>query len=450
MMITKRCLPRRTFLRGVGVSLALPLLDSMVPALSALATTPARPVRRLGVVYLPNGIVMEQWTPALEGDGFALTPILQPLAPFRDRLVVLTNLAAREAFPLPGEGAGDHARASATFLTGVHVKKTEGADLRAGISMDQVAAREVGRETQLASLEMTLDSPEFMGSCDAGYSCAYANSVAWRSPTTPLPMEADPRAVFERLFGDSGTTDPRERLARIVENRSVLDSVGEKVASLRGTLGPGDQRKLAEFLDAVRDVERRIEKAAEQSARELPVVNQPAGIPPTFEEYAKLMFDLQVLAYQCDLTRVFTLMMGREVSSRTYPEIGVPDPHHPLSHHQGDTEKIAKVAKINVYHATMFGYFLERLRTTADGDGSLLDHAMIVYGGAISDGNQHLHDNLPILVAGGGGGIKGGRHLRFPKDTPVTNLYVTLLDKMGVPAERLGDSTGRLEHLTEM
>jgi hypothetical protein len=449
MIITRLHMPRRTFLRGVGATLALPLLDSMVPALAAARTTAAKAVPRLGVVYVPNGIHMNLWTPEADGAGFAFTPILKPVEAFRDRLLLLTGMSDKPGNALPGEGAGDHARASATFLTGVHAKKTDGADLRAGVSLDQIAAQHLGRETQLGSLELALDSNEFLGACDAGYSCAYSNTLCWRTPTTPLPMESDPRAVFERLFGTSDSTDLAARRARIEEEKSILDAVTAKVSDLKRRLGARDNLKLDEYLSAIRDVERRIQKAEEQSGRQLPVVERPAGIPSTFEEHARLMFDLQVLAYQTDLTRVITFMMGREVSSRAYPEIGVPDPHHPLSHHQQDTGKIEKLIKINVFHMQMFAYYLEKLRNTPDGDGSLLDSVMIVYGSGMSDGNSHSHLNLPILLAGGGGGqLSGGRHLRYERDTPHTNLFVSLLEKLGIPTESFGDSNGKAEHLS--
>jgi hypothetical protein len=447
MIVTKKSLPRRTFLRGVGAALALPLLDGMVPAFAAAAGKTNAP-RRLGVFYLPNGVIMDTWTPAAEGAGFEWTPTLAPLAPFRDQVLVLSGLVNKPAIPYPNEGAGDHARASATFLTGVHAKKTEGADIQAGISMDQIAAKQLGKETQLASLEMTLEYTEMLGACDAGYACAYSNTIAWRSPTTPLPMEIDPRAVFERLFGDGGSTDRESRLNRIAEDRSILDSLSQDVARLSQRLGARDRSKLGEYLEAIRDVERRIQRAEEQSSRELPVIEQPAGVPATFEEQAKLMFDLLALSYQADLTRVSTFMMGHEVSSRAYPEIGVPDAHHPLSHHQGDKDKIVKCAKVNLLHMQMFSYFVEKLRSTPDGDGSLLDHSLLMYGGGISDGNQHSHLNLPILLLGGAGQFKGGRHIKYPQNTPLANLHLSVLDKLGVPVDSFGDSTGQLALLS--
>ncbi len=451
MFISQKHLPRRTVLRGLGASLALPLLDGMVPAYAALRNTAANPVRRLGVCYVPNGMEMRAWTPAGDGRGFDFSQILRPLEPFRSQVNVLTGLADKVAVPRPGEGIGDHARASATFLTGVHVKKTEGADIRAGISIDQIAARQLGAETQLASLELGVDSVETLGACDAGYSCAYTNTIAWRTATTPLPMENDPRAVFERLFGSTDSTDVAARLARIRQDRSVLDYVGDRVAGLQQTLGPGDRTKLDQYFDAVRDVERRIQMAEEQSDREIPLFEQPAGIPDTFEAHSRLMFDLLALAYQTDLTRVGTFMLSREVSGRAYPEIGVPDSHHGCSHHQNDPAKLEKLAKINTFHMQQFAYFLDKLQSTPDGDGTLLDHSMLIYGSGISDGNIHFHMDLPVVMVGGGGGtLKGGRHLRYANDTPLTNLYVSVLGKLGVPVEQFGDSTGKLEYLSEI
>ena len=451
MFISQKHLPRRTVLRGLGASLALPLLDGMVPAYAALRKTAANPVRRLGVCYVPNGMEMRAWTPGGEGRELELSQILQPLAPFRGQTNVLTGLADKVAVPRPGEGIGDHARASATFLTGVHVKKTEGADIRAGVSMDQIAARQLGAETQLASLELGVDSVETLGACDAGYSCAYTNTIAWRTATTPLPMENDPRAVFERLFGSTDSTDVAARLARIRQDRSVLDYVGDRVAGLQQTLGPGDRTKLDQYFDAVRDVERRIQMAEEQSDREIPLFEQPAGIPDTFAAHSRLMFDLLGLAYQTDMTRVGTFMLSREVSGRAYPEIGVPDSHHGCSHHQNDPAKLEKLAKINTFHMQQFAYFLDKLQSTPDGDGTLLDHSMLIYGSGISDGNIHFHMDLPVVMVGGGGGtLKGGRHLRYTDDTPLTNLYVSVLGKLGIPVEQFGDSTGKLEYLSEI
>ena len=441
MIVTKKAIGRRTVLRGIGATLALPLLDSMVPALTALGQTAARRVNRLSVVYVPNGMRMEHWTPAAEGTAFELTQILQPLAPFRDRVLVLSGLSSGGGL----QSSGVHARASTKFLTDTTPKFTQGSDLSAGVSIDQLAAAEIGRETPLGSLELALESGE-TGTCDVGFSCAYTNTISWRGQTTPLPMEHNPRAVFERLFGDSGSSDPAARRARIGKNKSILDSVMQKVTRLERTLGPGDSVQIREYLDAIRDVERRIQKVEERSAEELPAVDQPVGVPATFEEHARLMFDLQILAYQSDLTRVITFMIGREFSGRSYPEIGAPDAHHPTSHHQGDPEKLAKLTKINTYHATQFAYYLDRLRSTRDGDGSLLDHVTIVYGAGMSDSNAHSPLNLPILLVGGGAG-RGGRHIKYLANTPLANLHVTLLDQLGVKMDRFVDSTGVLPEL---
>lgn len=450
MMLTRKAIPRRTVLRGLGATLALPLLDGMVPALTAQRRTAAAPARRLSIVYVPNGMEMSRWTPVADGGGFDLPPILQPLEPFRAQLLVLSRLDCQPAMPLPGEGNGDHARAGGAFLTGVHPRKTEGPDIEAGTSIDQLVAQELGRETPLASLELAIEPSDLLGACDTGYSCAYVNTICWRASRTPLPMENNPRALFERLFGD-GTASPEARAARMQHEQSLLDAVREETHRLERGLGTGDRRKLTEYLDAIRDIERRIQRAEARGVQELPIQDAPEGIPDTYEEHVKLMFDLQVLAYQADLTRVITFMMAREVSSKPYPEIGVPDPHHPLSHHQGDPEKLAKMARINTFHTRLFAHFLEKLRATPDGSGSLLDHLMIVYGSGMSESNQHLHDNLPILLVGGGGGsIKGNRHVVYRTGTPVTNLYLTLLDKLGVAAERFGDSTGRVELLSDV
>ena len=436
MIITKKSIPRRMMLRGIGASLALPLLDGMVPAATPLRKTAAKPVRRLGVVYVPNGMMMDHWTPSTEGTEFDFPTILEPLEPFRDSVQVLSGMRGKDA-------QGPHARASTRFLTGVVSKRDDGSSLRAGISMDQVAGRVLGRQTQLATLELGLDGRDFAGSCDEGFSCAYTNTISWVNETTPLLMEINPRVVFERLFGDSGSTDPDVRRARLAKDASLLDSVTERAGDLSRELGPRDRAKLSQYLEAVRDIERRIQMAEEQSGRELPVVDQPAGIPNTFGEHAKLMFDLLALAYETDLTRVATFMMGREITGRTYPEIGVPDAHHPISHHQKDPVKLEKLRKINRYHVELFSEFIARLASTPDGDGTLLDNAMIVYGAGMSDSNSHGSYNLPILLAGGAAGA-GGRHVNYPEDTPLANLHLSLLDKMGVPIEALGDATGRL------
>jgi hypothetical protein len=444
MMILKKSIPRRTVLRGIGATLALPFLDAMSPAFQDSA---ARPPMKFGVVYVPNGIVREKWTPIGEGPDFRLGSIMEPLAPFREHLFIPGGLEQRNANAQPGEALAPHSRSSSAFLTGVHPKATEGDDLRAGISVDQIAAQQIGKHSRLASLEMSLDTPDPAGACEPLYACTYMNTLCWRSPTTPLPMENQPRAIFERLFGDSESTDPAERLRRIREQRSLLDAMTEEVGSFKQRLGPADGAKLAEYLDAIRDVERRIQIAETDPAPDLPDLHRPSGIPASFEAYARLMFDLQVLAYQTGLTRVVTFMMAHERSVRTYAEIGVPESHHPLSHHKGDPKVIEKVAQINTFHVRLFAYLLERMRATPDGDGSLLDHTVLLYGSALNDGNLHTTDNLPILTAGGNLGSKGGRYTRYPSGTPMTNLYLTILDKLGAPVEQFGDSTGRLKLL---
>ncbi len=450
MIITKKAIPRRTVLRGLGTAVALPLLDGMVPALTALGQTAAALKPRLGVVYVPHGAVMNNWTPAQEGAGFEFTPILQPLEGFRDHLTVLSGLDHKPAAQMPGDPAGGHGRITGAFLTGVHAKPTEGADFKAGKSMDQIAAEHLGQQTQLASLEVGIGLPEFGGACDAGFSCAYISTLAWSTPTTPLPMEGNPRAVFERLFGDGTSTDPAARRERREKDRSILDAVTQKVARLQDGLGTADRAKLTDYLAAVRDVERRIQRAEADADRELPVVDRPsASIPSSFDEYVKVMFDLQVLAYQADLTRIATFLLTPELTAQTYPQIGVPDPHHALSHHENNPENLAKLVKVQTYHATLFSYYLEKLRATPDGDGSLLDQVMVVYGSGMSNSNLHNIQKLPILLAGGGAGqLRGNRHLRYADETPLTNLYMTLLDKMDVRVDRFGDSTGRLEGLS--
>jgi hypothetical protein len=437
MIVTKKAIRRRTVLRGIGTTLALPLLDCMVPAMTASANTPAAPINRFGVVYVPNGMVMEHWTPAAEGTAFDLPATLQPLARFRSQMHILTGLQ--------NKGVGIHENGSTRFLTGVAPRSTQGSDLHAGVSADQLAARELGKQTQLASLELSLEVGESTGTCGTGFSCAYTNTLSWRTPTTPLPVEDNPRIVFERLFGDSSSTTAASRQALNRETQSVIDGVLSKVARLQRAVGARDRAKLDEYLEAVRDVERRVQKAEQQSAAELPRMDRPAGIPDTFEGHAKLMFDLQVLAYQCDLTRVITFMLGREFSGRTYPQLGITDPHHPLSHHQNKPESLDKLAKIQAYHAGVFAYYLDRLQSTPDGDGSLLDHLMLIYGGGLSDSQTHSAEDLPIVLFGGGAGtLKGGRHTKYPGTTPMPNLHVALLQKLGLPIERLGDSSGAL------
>lgn len=444
MMIFKKTIPRRTFLRGVGTTLALPLLDGMIPAFASTPDTP-KPATRMTFFYVPNGAIMDQWTPAAEGAAFELTPILEPLAAFRDHLLVLSGLDNNEAWGLPGiDVAGEHPRASAAFLTGVHVY-SRAREPRAGISVDQVIAQQFAEQTQLASLELGIEPAEI--TCDGG--CSYTNTICWRNDTTPLPMENQPRTVFERLFGASDTTNPAEQQARIRTNRSILDTATQEVARLLRDVGPSDRIKVNQYLEALRDVERRIQIAEEQSHRELPSLQRPAGVPPTFTEHIQLMMDLLTLAYQTDMTRVGTLQVGHEMSNQPYPDLGISDPYHPLTHHQGDPEKIAKALRVNIFHAELFAYLLEKLRSTPDGDGSLLDHSMLVYGSGLSDGNKHLPVDLPVLLVGGEAHrIRGNRHLRYPKGTPLMNLYLTLLDKLEIPLERFGDSNGKLDLLS--
>jgi hypothetical protein len=442
MMVFRRAVPRRTFLRGAGTALALPLLDAMWPAFGSAQTSP-RAATRLAFFAVPNGIIMDRWTPPAPGRGFPLTPVLEPLAAFRDRMVVLSGLANNEARKLEFEIAGDHPRACSAYLTAVHPKMTSGADILCGVSIDQVAAGELGARTQLPSLEIGLETP-MVGACESAYSCVYYNTISWRSATTPLPMENRPRAVFERLVGDS--TDPAERAARIRENRSILDLVADDLRRLMQSVGAGDRLKLDQYADAVRSVERQIQIADAQGPADLPDMDKPIGIPERFSDYAKLMLDLQVLAFQGDMTRVATFMVGHEMGGRAYPELGFGDQHHALTHHQGDREKIEKVLRINIFHAELYRHFLERLQAAPDGDGTLLDHALLVYGSPLSDGNMHLYKDLPLfLVAGRTTGIEGGRHLRFAENTPIANLYLTLLDRFGIHLDRFGDSTGRVD-----
>jgi hypothetical protein len=444
VIITRKAINRRTVLKGIGTALALPFLDSMVPAMQGAP----KPVNRFGAVYVPNGINMSTWTPAADGGAFDLTPSLKPLAPFRDRLLVLSGLNSN--LPAKAQGpAGIHARACTRFLTDVPPKPAEAADMQAGVSMDQLIARESGKYTQLASIELGLESADQVGVCDPGFNCAYTSTISWRSATTPLPTEINPRAVFERMFGDTGSTDPAARLARMRQERSILDAVVAKAARLSRDLGPVDRVKLNEYCDAIRDVERRIQRAEEQNARELPAMNPPTGIPSGFDEHAALMYDLMALAYQSDLTRVVTFMIGHEYSGRTHPEIGITDAHHAISHHKGDPITLAKLTKVDTHHVELFAKLLEKLGATPDGDGSLLDHTIFLYGSGMSDGNAHDPKNLPVLLLGGASAsIQGGRHLRFPKDTPLANLHLTLLGKMGLPMDKIGDSTGEFKELT--
>ena len=448
MIVTKKAMSRRTVLQGLGATVALPLLDAMIPAFATAATTPG-PVRRLGVVYHPNGVIYDKWLPEGAGAGFKFSPTLAGLEPFRDKLIVVTGLYSDAAEAL-GDGGGDHSRASGTYLTGVHVKKSDSA-VENGISMDQIAAKAFARDTQLASLEMMADDNSLVGSCDLGYSCAYSTTLSWLTPTLPLMAENNPRVLFERMFGSSDSTDARVRAARLSQDRSLLDSVNDRVHQLQQKLGRADSRKVSDYLTSLRDVERRIQKAEEQSSKELPDVLQPAGIPDNFEQHVRLLYDLQLLAYQSDLTRVITFMYGREQTGRPYPQIGVPEPHHPVTHHQNDPVKMEKCTRIQRHHIALFAEYLEKLRHTPDGDGSLLDHVILLYGAGISNSDRHTHGPLPTLLLGGGAGaLKGGRHLIYPEHTPLTNLQLTLLNKLGVAAEKLGDSTGQFRELSAL
>jgi hypothetical protein len=447
MFITRKHLPRRTFLKGMGTIIALPMLDAMVPAMGSWRRAGARAVR-LCFVYVPNGMIMREWTPRGMGKEFEFTRILKPLEAFRGDLFVLSGLDDHNGNEL-GDGPGDHARAGAAFLTGTHPKKTAGADIRNGVSADQVAAQHVASQTRLPSIELGCEDSRTVGNCDSGYSCAYTNSISWRSPTTPNPPEINPRMAFERLFGrDDLSLDPKTRARRAQYRASILDYVKSDAERLTGTLGQSDKRKIDEYLSSVRDIEKRIQIAERESREVKPSVEKPTGIPVEFADYLKLMYDLIVTAYQSDLTRVSTLMVGREGSLRVYPEIGVPDPHHPLTHHRGNAEWIEKIARINCYHTELFAYFLDKLRRTTDGEGTLLDHSMIVYASGLCDGNRHTHENLPTLLVGrGDGSLKPGRHIGYKSGTPITNLYMTLLDRMDIHPASIGDSTGRLEQL---
>jgi hypothetical protein len=452
MIITRKILDRRTFLRGLGTAVGLPFLDAMTPALGAPNRTGTKSACRLAFLYVPNGIIMKDWTPSATGSAFEFPRTLKPVEALREDLLVLSGLAHHHGQAL-GDGPGDHARAGATWLTGVHPKKTQGADIQAGVSVDQIAGAELGKQTQLGSLELALEANHMVGNCDSGYSCAYTNTLSWNSPTTPLPPEINPRAVFERLFGDGDTTDPAIRARQSRLDRSLLDFVREDATRLGRDLGAGDRRKLDQYLDAVRDVERRIQKVEEQNAKAgvLPTIERPAGIPFTFEEHVQLMFDLMTVAWQADLTRVVTLMIGREGGNRTYRSIGVPDAHHGLTHHQNNVEKVEKIQKIDTHHVEMLAYFLRKLKATQDGDGNLLDHSMVLYGSSISDGNRHLHHDLPLVLAGRGAGtVKPGRHIKYAERTPMTNLFLTMLDKIGMQPEKIGDSTGKVEHLSDV
>jgi hypothetical protein len=442
MIITKKFMPRRTFLRAVGATMALPLLDAMVPAATPLARTAANPVRRLGFVFMPMGCDQSRWN--LPGDTLdQLSPILGSLAPVREHVTAISNLELQNAYP------GSHATSNSAFLSAAKAKLTESTDYYLGTTVDQIAAQHIGRETQLPSLELVMDLLQVVGQCDNGYACVYQNNLSWSSPTTPLPAEAHPRIVFESLFGEGGNI--ADRRAALRRRASLLDWFGEDIARLKRELGPGDRARVSQYLETVREVERRIQKAeADGVDHPLRDLDRPVGVPAAYADHARLMFDLQVLALQGDVTRVITFQLARETSNRTYPEIGVPDPHHPLSHHGNDPEKIARMAKINQFHVSLFAEFLGKLKATPEGNGTLLDHSLYLYGSGIGNPNVHDHTNLPILVAGGSAtGMKGGRHITYAKPTPLANLHLTLLDKVGVHLDKFADSEGKVDELFE-
>ena len=439
-LITKKALHRRTVLKGIGATLALPLLDSIIPALSAKSL---KPTPRLGFIYIANGVIQNQWTPKTTGRSFELPLILKPLEPVRKHINILSGLSHLQADTF-GDGTGDHPRSSAVWLTGVHAYDRSRPDIevRLATSADQIAAREIGKTSPVPSMELNLDPPT-QGACDTS-DCFFNNTVSWRNPTTPNPAESHPRVVFERFFGDGGTS--AQRMARVKRNGSLLDSVMEEVSSLDKTLGPGDRNKLSEYLESVREIERRIQTVETNGIHSIALPQRPTDVPAGFDEHIKLMYDLQALAFQADVTRVFTMIVCRELSPRTYPQIGVPDQHHPCSHHRNDAELIVKKAKIDAYHVQLFTYFLQKLQATPDGDGTLLDQSLILYGGGMGDGNLHRHSDLPCLMAGKlGGQFETGRHLAYPLDTPMSNLLLTILKKADVQIDKIGDSTNPLE-----
>jgi hypothetical protein len=447
MLVTRKALHRRTLLKGLGTAIALPFLDSMVPAFAAPSAS--QYPDRLLFTYIPIGAIMDEWFPTGSERDFQFKRILQPLSAFRDDLCVIGGLDHHTGYAL-GDGGGDHARAGACYLTGVHPKKTSGADIHAGVSVDQIIAAQIGSKTKFASIELGCDDTRTVGACDSGYSCAYQNSVSWRTPTSPMPPETNPRTVFERMFGtDDLSLPPAVRARQSARRKSILDFVNEDTKKLESDLGAADRHKMDEYLYAVRDIEKRIDRAQTEQRQFNPSIEKPAGVPVLFADYLKLMFDIQLLAIQADLTRTATFMVGREGSQRTYEEIGISEAHHPLTHHRGNKDNIEKVTRINTFHAQQFAYFVGKLKSTKEGDGTLLDHSMVVYGSGIADGSEHSHVNLPILIAGrGNGALKSGRYLKYDPGTPTTNLWLTLLDRMDVHPESVGDSTGRLEHLT--
>ena len=440
MYVARKCLPRRTFLSGMGAVVGLPLLEAMVPALTALAQTAATPKPRFGAVYFPNGAIVEQWIPDQVGIGFEFKPILKPLEPFKDQIVLVTNLTRSH----PGSQVGDHAVSAAGFLTGVWPKRTEAEDVYANTSIDQVVAQQIGQETPFPSLEVaTEDFTGYVGACSPGFNCAYLNTISWRTPSTPLPMDINPRVVFERMF-DGGAT-ATQRASRIREQRSLLDSISEEANRLQRGLGPRDRARVSDYLDNIREIERRLERAETHAAGDV-TFDAPVGVPDSFEEHVGLMFDLLALAYQADVTRVFSFMLSRELSQRTYPQIGVTEQHHSVSHHGNDAQKIAQNVKVNTYHATLFAKFLDKLRSTPDGDGSILDHSLIIYGGGMGNPNPHASDPLPVAAIGGAVG-KGHRHVQVATRTPVGNLWLSIASKYGSTIQTFGDSNGRVDEL---
>ena len=443
MFIEKKHIHRRTFIRGMGVTLALPLLDSMIPARTLFAQTAAKGTSRIGFVYIPHGAIMDKWTPATVGAGFEFTPILKPLEPFRDYVNVVSGLHHRAA-----DTTAVHSLSPTTWLSGVRPKATQGVDAFAGITADQIAAQSIGQDNPLPSMELaTEDHSGLIGSCDRDYGCIYMNTLSWRTPETPLPMEINPRKVFERMFGQGGS--PTERLARIQEDRSILDAITKEASALQLQLGASDRQTMNQYLENVREIERRIQRAEKsQGEADLQLPARPAGVPFDFEEHVAMMYELMALSYQANITRVITFMVSREVSNRTYTQVGVSDGHHAISHHQNRAEKMAKNVLIQTFNVNQFKGFLEKLKSMPDGDGSMLDHTLLLYGSNMSNSNAHDHFPLPNLVVGGAAGkMKGGRHLKYDDHTPMTNLLVTMLDKVGVKQEALGDSTGTLENL---